>query len=128
MSTAKVLVVDDEMEFASTLSERLSLRGYDAKAVYCTEDAFAIARSDPPDVILLDMKMPGMSGAETCKIIKQFNPSILILLLTGDTGEEQMTEGICGDILGCVTKPIDINELTEKINKAKKQKDEQEGI
>ncbi|MBI4653832.1 MAG: response regulator [Nitrospirae bacterium] len=64
MTSAKILIVDDEVEFASVLAERLQLRGYDAKAVYCAEDSFAIAKSDPPDVILLDLKMPGMSGIE----------------------------------------------------------------
>jgi len=61
MTRTKVLLLDDEVEFASALSERLQLRNYDAKAVYNAEDALTVLHSDPPDVVLLDLKMPGLA-------------------------------------------------------------------
>ena len=76
MLQTKVLIVDDEMDFASTLAERLQMRGYNAKSVFCAEDAIALSRNDPPDVMLLDLRMPGMNGSQALKTIKQFNPSI----------------------------------------------------
>ena len=120
MSAAKVVIVDDEVEFASTLSERLTLRNYDAKAVYCAEDAFTIARKDQPDVVLLDMKMPGMSGTEICGIIKQFNPVIQVIMLTGESGSEILPEIAEEDVFDYVMKPVDIEELTRKIDSALK--------
>ncbi|HXX57926.1 MAG TPA: response regulator, partial [Thermodesulfovibrionales bacterium] len=61
MSWTKVLIVDDEVEFAAALSERLLLRDYDTKAVYNVDDAIAAIKQDPPEVLLLDLRMPGMS-------------------------------------------------------------------
>ncbi|MBI4685699.1 MAG: response regulator [Nitrospirae bacterium] len=123
MRTTKVLIVDDEVEFASTLSERLSLRKYDAKAVYCAEDAFAIARSNPPDVVLLDLKIPGMEGTEIGKIIKQFNPAIQIILLTGESENKIISENLGKDISDYIVKPVEIGELTKKIDNAMKEKE-----
>ncbi len=115
-----MIIVDDEVEFASTLSERLTLRNYDAKAVYCAEDAFTIARKDHPDVVLLDMKMPGMNGAEICAIIKQFCPAIQVIMLTGESGCECLPEIAEEDVFDYVIKPVDIEELTGKIDSALK--------
>lgn len=118
MTSAKILIVDDEVEFASALAERLQLRGYDAKAVYCAEDSFAIAKSDPPDVILLDLKMPGMSGIEILMTIKDFAPDVEVILLTGHINLEDKIEGIKIDKFNYMMKPIDIKELVERIDKA----------
>lgn len=118
MTSAKILIVDDEVEFASALAERLQLRGYDAKAVYCAEDSFAIAKSDPPDVILLDLKMPGMSGIEILMTIKEFAPDVEVILLTGHINLEDKIEGIKIDKFNYMMKPIDIKELVERIDKA----------
>lgn len=112
-----VLVVDDEVEFASTLAERLQLRGYDAKAVYCAEDTFAAVKEDPPDVILLDLKMPGMSGIEILMTLRTFAPDIYVILLTGHIDIEKEIEGIKLDNFDYIMKPVDIKELLAKIEK-----------
>lgn len=121
MSKAKVLVVDDEVEFANTLAERLEIRGFEAEAVYCTEDALArIHAKNFPDVVLLDLKMPHMDGMETLSEIKKYNPSIEVIILTGHgagvplTGIDRGKHGA----FDCVMKPADINELTAKIDQA----------
>ncbi len=117
MKPVKVLIVDDEIEFAKTLAERLQLRGYDAQAVYCAEDTFAIAKSEPPDIVLLDLKMPGMSGIEILMTIKEFNRDIKVILLTGHLNLEDKIKGLRIDNFDYIMKPIDIVELIEKINK-----------
>jgi CheY-like chemotaxis protein len=61
---ASVLIVDNEVEFASTLLREITARGYDATAVYCAEDAFDFVKESSPDVMLLDLIMPGTSGME----------------------------------------------------------------
>jgi DNA-binding NtrC family response regulator len=119
MARTKVLLVDDEVEFVSALAERLQMRNYDAQAVYSAEDAITAARSNPPDVMLLDLKMPVMSGIEVLKYVKQYIPEIKVIMLTGHGTVNEGTEGKSGDIFDYAVKPIDINELIEKIEKAK---------
>lgn len=124
MKKTKVLVVDDEVEFASTLAERLELRGYDAKAVYCAEDTCAIVKSDPPDIILLDLKMPGMSGIEILMTVRTFATDLYAILLTGHMDVEKEIEGIKLDNFDYIMKPIDIEELLTKIEGAMKRQGE----
>ncbi len=117
MST-KVLIVDDEVEFASTLAERLTLRNYDVKAVYRGEDAITTAQSDPPDVVLLDLRMPGIGGLEVLKTIKKVDPTIEVILLTGQPETEGTGEGIPTALFDYIMKPVDMGELIVKINNA----------
>jgi len=117
MST-KVLIVDDEIEFASTLAERLVIRDYDAKAVYTAEDAITAVQSEPPDVVLLDLRMPGANGFEVLSTIKSVDPSIEVILLTGQLKSDSVVEGIPTGLFDYIVKPVDIAELVKKINSA----------
>jgi two-component system, OmpR family, response regulator len=117
MST-KVLIVDDEAEFASTLAERLALRNYDVKAVFNAEDAITTAQSDPPDVVLLDLRMPGIGGLEVLKTIKRFDPTIEVIIITGQPETEGAGEEILTGPFDCIIKPVDISKLIVKINNA----------
>ncbi len=122
MSPTKVLLVDDEAEFASALAERLRLRNYEARAVFRAEDALNIIRSDPPDVILLDFRMPGMDGLEALQIIKKIVPSIEIIMLTGLEESQSIEEAKRSGIFEYIMKPADINELILKIDQARKKR------
>ena len=121
MLKVKVLVVDDEVEFATTLAERLNIRGFETTACFCTEDALALIHANEfPDVVLLDLKMPRMDGMETLKEIKKYNPDIEVIMLTGH-GAGIPLAGIDRGKHGafdCVIKPADINDLILKINQA----------
>jgi DNA-binding NtrC family response regulator len=119
---AKVLLLDDEVEFGSALAERLRLRDYDATAVSQAEDALTFIRSDPPDVVLLDLRMPGMDGIEVLKIIKQINPSIEVIMLTGHGDTQTVEQGMKSGAFQYVMKPIDIGELILRIDKAVKKR------
>ena len=121
MSKVKVLIVDDEIEFATTLAERLNIRGFETTACFCTEDAMALIHAkDIPDVVLLDLKMPRMDGMETLMEIKKYDPTIQVILVTGHgagvplTGIDRGKHGA----FDCMMKPADINELTMKIKQA----------
>ena len=115
---AKVLLVDDEVEFVSTLAERLCLREYDVQYVSQIEDALDIVRSNPPDVILLDFRMPQMDGVEVLKIIKQMNPLIEVIMLAGYGDDLLIEKAINSGAFQYIMKPVDITMLTEKIDKA----------
>ena len=121
MSKVKVLVVDDEVDFATTLAERLNIRGFQATCCFCTEDALALIHAkEIPDVVLLDLKMPHMDGMETLVEIKKYNPTIEVIMLTGHGGGIPLVgaERKKYSPFDCVMKPADINDLTTKIKQA----------
>lgn len=118
----KVLVVDNEREFASTLAERMRLRHIVAESVYSGEDAMEAVSSFMPDVMILDVQMPDMSGLDVLSQVKAIDPTIEVILLTGHGSFEA---GITGMELGAfdyIVKPIDLILLMEKITEASKKK------
>jgi CheY-like chemotaxis protein len=116
----KVLLVDDEQEFVQTLSERLNTRNYGSYPVFDGEQALDLLGSETPDVMVLDLKMPGMDGIEVLRKTKEANPDIEIIILTGHGSEED--KRICMGLgaYAYLHKPIDIAELTSIIDKAHK--------
>ena len=121
MSKVKVPVVDDEIEFATTLAERLNIRGFETTACFCTEDALALIHAKEVfDVVLLDLKMPHMDGMETLEEIKKYNSTIEVIMLTGHGGGISLVgaERKKFGPFDCIMKPADINELTTKIKQA----------
>ena len=122
MPQIKVLLVDDEVEFASALAERLRLRDFDTQAVSNAEDALTVIRNNPPDVVLLDYRMPGTDGIGVLKIIKEINPAIEVIMLTGLQDTLTMEEGMKSGIFEYMIKPVDIGELMIKINLAQKKR------
>ncbi len=122
MFQTKVLLVDDEVEFVSALTERLQLRNYDAKAATNATDALTSIEKDPPDVVLLDLKIPGMDGIDILKKIKENDPTIQVIMLTGHGDIESVEEAIRNGAIECVMKPVDIGELLVKIEQAKKKR------
>lgn len=119
MPNPRVLIVDDEKEFASTLAERLNMRDMEATAVYCAEDALALIHTADhvPDVVLLDLKMPNIDGLQALEAIKQYDPSIEVIMLTGH-GDRRIIDGISNMILDYIIKPVELPELITKINEA----------
>jgi DNA-binding NtrC family response regulator len=118
----KVLIVDDEREFASTLAERMRLRHIDAESVNSGEDALETVFSFMPDVMILDMQMPSMSGLDVLSQVKAIDPSIEVILLTG---HGSIDAGISGMELGAfdyIIKPVDLILLMSKITEASKKK------
>jgi|WetSurSiteA1Bulk_404760.scaffolds.fasta_scaffold71420_2 DNA-binding NtrC family response regulator len=118
----KVLLIDDETEFVSALAERLRLRNYSARAVYPAEDALEIIRSDMPDVILLDFRMPGMDGVEVLKRIKAIDSTIEVIMITGHGDIQSIEEAVKGGAYEYIMKPINIKDLIVKIDSAKKKR------
>ncbi len=115
---SKVLLVDDEREFVQTLSERLLMRDMGSAVTYDGESALELAKEDEPDVMILDLKMPGIDGIEVLRKIKETQPAIEVIILTGHGSEEDRK--ICMDLgaFAYLHKPVDINELSETIKKA----------
>ncbi len=119
MDKIRVLLIDDEEEFTSALAERLSLRGIAASTSSSGEEALKmIESSPPPDVIILDLMMPGLSGVEILTRIKKKMPDVRVIFLTGhgspEIGEGQMNMGSCEYLI----KPVKIEDLIERIRSA----------
>lgn len=118
MSTFKVLLVDDEIEFVSTLADRLYLRGIHANTANDGENAIQLVTEEKPDLVVLDIKMPGLSGIEVLKAIKKIDAQIPIILLTGQSSTREGMEGMTFGAYDYLMKPVDINELILKIQEA----------
>jgi two-component system OmpR family response regulator len=110
MDKMRVLLVDDEIEFVSALAERLNLRGFDADTATSGEEALQKIAASPPQVVLLDMLMPGMSGLEVLQRIKKDHPEVKVILLTG-RGSWDGIQGVREGAYDCLMKPIQIEEL-----------------
>jgi DNA-binding NtrC family response regulator len=77
-----------------------------------------------PDVVLLDLKIPGMDGIETLRTIKKFDPTIEVIMLTGHGDVQSVENGMKSGAFEYIMKPVDISELTLKIDKAQKKRKE----
>jgi DNA-binding response OmpR family regulator len=118
MQDVKILLVDDEAEFASTLAERLELRGYRVTIANDGEEALQIVQDDPPQVVILDVRMPGLGGLEVLKRIKMEHRGLPVILLTGVGSTKDGIQGMQLGAFDYLMKPIRIEELTEKIREA----------
>jgi two-component system, OmpR family, response regulator CpxR len=115
---SKVLLVDDEREFAQTLSERLQMRDFSSAAVYDGEEALSVIEEDEPEVMVLDLKMPGVDGLEVLRRVKQDHPDVEVIVLTGHGSKE--IEKRCLEMGACayLEKPVDIDTLTRTMQEA----------
>ena len=118
MKNLKILLVDDEVEFVTTLAERLRLREFQTEISTDGEDALNIFDTSDFDIVVLDVLMPGMSGLDVLKEIKSRNSNIPVILLTGHGSTKEGLEGMNLGAFDYLMKPIDIEELIEKINAA----------
>ena len=114
----RVLVVDDEIDFASALTARLSNRGFDAHFVSSGEDALQTLSERPCDVVVLDLKMPGMGGLEALRRIRSGYPDIKIIVLTGHGQVDSGIEGMRAGAADYLLKPVAIETLCTAIEAA----------
>ena len=120
MGEINVLCIDDECELVSALVERLQIRGMEAEGVTNGHDAIKRVTEKRFDVIILDIKMPGISGLEIMKRIQNEKPEIPIILITGHQCLDEENEGMIAGSFECLVKPVDIEVLVGKIMKAVK--------
>jgi DNA-binding NtrC family response regulator len=114
----KVLLVDDEKEFVESLSERLRLRNLDAAVAHDGEQALKALERGQPDIMVLDLRMPGIDGMEVLRRARETNPDVQIVVLTGHgtDKDEQMAEKL--GAYAYLRKPVDIEQLVGVLNKA----------
>ena len=119
MKVFKVLIVDDEQEFRELTVKRLNKRGLRASDTASGEEALeTLNKNKLIDVVLLDVKMPGMNGIETLKQIRARYPLVEVVLLTGHASVESAIEGMKIGAFDYLMKPIEIEPLMEKLSQA----------
>jgi two-component system response regulator CpxR len=125
---SKILLVDDEREFVQTLSERLLMRDMGSAVAYDGESALEVAREDEPDVMILDLKMPGIDGIEVLRRVKSSQPEIEVIILTGHGS--QADEKLCLQLgaFAYLQKPVDVEELSATIKRANQKIQEKRAV
>lgn len=118
MNTWNILLVDDEVDFIVTLAERLELRGVNARVAHDGEAALKAVADNVPQVIVLDVMMPGMKGIEVLQKIKGEHPEVKVILLTGQGKTRDGIEGMQHGAFAYLTKPLDLEELIRTIDEA----------
>ncbi|RLB12784.1 MAG: response regulator [Deltaproteobacteria bacterium] len=122
MDAFKVLFVDDEMDFLETLMKRMKKRGVDVEGVGSGEEALKMLEDKQVDVVVLDVKMPGMDGIETLQEIKKRYPLVEVIMLTGHANVEVAIQGMELGAFDYLMKPMAIDELSFKLKDAYKKK------
>lgn len=118
MSALQILFVDDEEELVSAVVERLQLRGIDARGATTGSDALNLIEETTYDVIAVDVKMPGLGGLEVVRRVKERQPGLQVILLSGHGSRDDAEEGRRLGAYDYVEKPIDIEILISILRKA----------
>jgi signal transduction histidine kinase len=114
----RVLLVDDETDFLESLGQRLRLRGLPTLTAVSGPEALEILDRQQVDVVVLDVRMPGMDGIETLRRIKESHPRVEVVMLTGHADLETSLEGMRFGFFDYLTKPVQLPLLLEKIDDA----------
>ncbi len=117
---SQVLLVDEEREFVQTLSERLQMRELGSVVVYNGEEALSVVADEEPQVMVLDLKTPGIDGVEVLRRVKKEHPKVEVIVLTAHGSKE--IEKLCLELgaFAYLEKPVDIEIVTQKVQEARR--------
>ena len=118
MESLRVLIVDDEEDLASTLAERLELRKFVARIATSGAEALEMVRGEEFNVVVADVKMPGIGGLDLMAAIQRHNPALPVILFSGYSSLADTEEGLQHGAFDYVMKPINIEALIAKIRDA----------
>ena len=122
MQEFKVLMVDDEEDFVTTLAERMKMRDLSPDLALSGEQALQRVQEDVPDVMVLDLKMPGIDGMEVLRRVRQAYPQVQVVILTGHGSEKDETEAKRLGAFAYLQKPVDMEKLVKTLRQAYKKK------
>ena len=115
---SKIMLVDDEREYVETLSERLLLKDFDTAVVYDGQEALSLVDREEPEVMVLDLKMPGIDGIEVLRRIKKEHPDVEVIILTGQRSKEDEETCMKLGAFAYLKKPVDVEVLARTMQKA----------
>jgi DNA-binding response OmpR family regulator len=116
LSAAEILIVEDDEVIMGTLAYNLSRQGFGVKGTTTGAEALRMARKLRPDLILLDLMLPGESGIEVCERIRELDENVVIVMVTAKDVEEDKVRGFEAGADDYVTKPFGMKELVARIN------------
>jgi len=122
MKDMKVLLVDDEEEFVKALAERLKMRDLRSDTVLDGEEALSFVEDQEPDVMVLDLKMPGIDGMEVLRQVRKAYPDIQVIILTGHGTERDEEEAKRLGAFEYLEKPVSLDVLVKKMKAAYRRK------
>ena len=122
MKNMKVLLVDDEEEFVKALAERLKMRDLRSDTVLDGEEALSYVEDKEPDVMVLDLKMPGIDGMEVLRQVRKAYPNIQVIILTGHGTEKHEEEAKRLGAFDYLEKPVNLDVLVKKMKAAYRRK------
>lgn len=125
MDHLRLMFVDDEEELVSALVERLELRGIDAMGVTSGDEALQLLREEHFDVVVIDVKMPGIGGLEVLRTINRRHPDVKVILMTGHGSAEDSEIGHRLGAVAYLQKPVDLEDLLTTIGQAACHEEEQ---
>ena len=111
----KIQIIDDEIDFAETLAERLEIRDHQVTIAHSGTTGLTCIQNETPDVVLLDINMPDLTGIEVLEKLAISHPTLPVLMLTGHAYSSHKEEALAKGARECLTKPIELAELLEKI-------------
>ncbi|NLW80322.1 MAG: response regulator [Desulfovibrionales bacterium] len=129
--TIRVLLVDDETQFAAILAKRLRRKGFVVTMAGSGPEGLGQLETDPVDVVVLDVNMPGMDGIQVLREIRMRHPLVQILMLTGHADMESAISGMAMGAYDYLMKPADLEDLVRKLRDAgdrSRQLDEESGL
>ena len=124
MKKMKILLVDDEKEFVETLSERMAMRDLASDIALNGEEALQMVEDDAPDVMVLDLKMPGLDGMEVLRKVKKAYPDVQVIMLTGHGSEKDEEEARRLGAFEYLQKPTGVDKIVQTIKRAFKKFDD----
>lgn len=119
MRPDRVLLVDDEVEFVETLAERMRARGLEVETAHNGVDAIVTVEQHGFDAIVLDLAMPGLDGLETLKRLREINPDLQVMLLSGQATVQSAAEATRLGAVDIFEKPTDVTTLVARIREAR---------
>ena len=122
MKDMKLLLVDDEEEFVKALAERLKMRDLRSDTVLDGEEALSFVEDQEPDVMVLDLKMPGIDGMEVLRQVRKAYPNIQVIILTGHGTEKHEEEAKRLGAFDYLEKPVNLDVLVKKMKAAYRRK------
>ena len=118
MDQIKVILVDDEKEYVTALSERIQMRGMETYIAFDGEQALKMIDGKDFDVMVLDLKMPGMDGLSVLKSLKKSDSKIKVIIITGHGSDVEEEIAYNNGAFKYMQKPVVLDELIDHIKKA----------
>lgn len=112
----RILVIDDEVEVANLLAEALARDGHETTVVHAGEEGLAALRRARPDAVFLDVSMPGMSGVEVLRRIRETDPGLPVVLVTGHADSDELARARRLGVTGVIHKPNILTHLTDALD------------